>query len=75
MKPLPAVVITKFRSAAAQPKNRRLKAIDASVRWAKEHFPEYFLPVRPKDLPPIGMPTLTNYMKQLTTSNFKEITK
>lgn len=75
MKPLPPVVMTKLKMAADQPKERRLKAIDASIKWAKKYFPEYFVSVEPKDLPAIGMPTLTNYMKLLKTLNIKDYIK
>lgn len=73
MKPFPAVVVTKFKMAAAQPKERRLRAIDESVKWAKKYFPEYFRPATVADLPAIGMPTLTNYIKQLKSLTFKEL--
>lgn len=72
MKPFPPVVVTRLKMAAAKPKESRQRAIDESVKWAKKYFPEYFIPVGVQDLPPIVMPTLTNYMKQLKSLTVKE---
>lgn len=68
MKPLPTAVSTVLKSAARQPPERRAKAIDESVKWAKHKFPEYFKEdVALEDLQDIGMPTLTNYLKFIKT--------
>lgn len=75
MKPLPPAVRTVLKTAAEQPKERRVHAINRSVAWAKKYFPEYFQNVRVEDLPPIKMPTLTKYLETLKNTQFKEITK
>lgn len=65
MKPLPAVVVTKLKTAAAQPQNRRLKAIDESVKWARQHFPEFFMEAMAEEMPVQKTPTLEKWLSSL----------